>query len=86
VARRRRRDLPLLELAAVRPDPDHRYTVRAVFILDGLAALGDGGLVDAGQDLAGQLAVFHPGARLSWRLIGAGAATGAGPDARQDGY
>jgi DNA/RNA-binding domain of Phe-tRNA-synthetase-like protein len=61
-------------------------TVRAVFILDGLAALGDGGLLAAGQDLAGQLAVFHPAVRLSWRLIGAGAAAnGAGPDARRDG-
>ena len=62
-------------------------TVRAVFILDGLAALGDGGLLAAGQDLAGQLAVFNPAAGLSWRLIGAGAAaTGAGPDAPGDGY
>jgi DNA/RNA-binding domain of Phe-tRNA-synthetase-like protein len=61
-------------------------TVRAVFILDGLAALGDGELLAAGQDLAGQLAVFHPAVRLSWRLIGAGAAAnGAGPDARRDG-
>jgi DNA/RNA-binding domain of Phe-tRNA-synthetase-like protein len=58
-------------------------TVRAVFILDGLAALGDGGLLAAGQDLAGQLAVFNPAAGLSWRLIGAGAAaTGAGPGTR----
>jgi DNA/RNA-binding domain of Phe-tRNA-synthetase-like protein len=62
-------------------------TVRAVFILDGLAALGDGGLLAAGQDLAGQLAVFNPAAGLSWRLIGAAAAaTGAGPDAPGDGY
>jgi DNA/RNA-binding domain of Phe-tRNA-synthetase-like protein len=60
-------------------------TVSAVFILDGLAALGEGGLIIAGQDLAGQLTAFHPGAQLSWRLIGAGpAATGAGPDARAD--
>ena len=62
-------------------------TIRAVFILDGLAALGDGGLLAAGQDLAGQLAVLHPGARLSWRLIGAdAAANGAGPDAQGAGY
>jgi DNA/RNA-binding domain of Phe-tRNA-synthetase-like protein len=62
-------------------------TARAVFILDGLAALGDGGLVAAGQDLAGHLAVLNPGARLSWRLIGAGAAaTGAGPAAQEHGY
>jgi len=60
-------------------------TVRGVFILDGLAALGDGALVAAGQDLAGQLALLSPGARLSWRLIGAAAATGAGPDAPGDG-
>jgi DNA/RNA-binding domain of Phe-tRNA-synthetase-like protein len=61
-------------------------TVRAVFILDGLAALGDGGLVAAGQDLVGQLITLHPGARLSGRLLGAGAAaTGAGPDAPADG-
>lgn len=46
-------------------------TVTAVFILDGLAALGEGGLVAAGEDLAGQLALLHPGARLSWRLAGA---------------
>jgi DNA/RNA-binding domain of Phe-tRNA-synthetase-like protein len=46
-------------------------TVTAVFILDGLAALGEGGLVTAGEDLAGQLATLHPGARLSWRLVGA---------------
>ncbi len=61
-------------------------TIRAVFILDGLAALGDGGLVAAGQDLAGQLAALHPGARLSGRLIGAAAvATAAGRDAPADG-
>ena len=63
-------------------------TVRAVFILDGLAALaalGDGGLVTAGQDLAGQLAALNPGARLSGRLTGAAAAaTGEGRDAPAD--
>jgi DNA/RNA-binding domain of Phe-tRNA-synthetase-like protein len=46
-------------------------TTRAVFILDGLAALGEGGLRTAGQDLAGQLAELHPGAKLSWRQLGA---------------
>jgi DNA/RNA-binding domain of Phe-tRNA-synthetase-like protein len=61
-------------------------TVRAVFILDGLAALGEDGLVAAGQDLAGQLTALHPGARLSGRLIGAAAAaTGGGRDAPADG-
>jgi DNA/RNA-binding domain of Phe-tRNA-synthetase-like protein len=48
-------------------------TTSAMFILDGLAELGPGGLMTAGQDLAGQLAALHPGARLSWRLIGADA-------------
>ena len=58
-------------------------TVSAVFILDGLAALGQDGLLAAGQDLASQLTTLHPGARLSWRLTGPGAtATGAGPDAQ----
>jgi hypothetical protein len=42
-----------------------------VFILDGLAELGPDGLMAAGQDLAGQLTALHPGARLSWRQIGA---------------
>ncbi|HEX2821364.1 MAG TPA: phenylalanine--tRNA ligase beta subunit-related protein [Streptosporangiaceae bacterium] len=60
-------------------------TVSAVFILDGLAALGDGGLVAAGQDLARQLTELHPAARLSSRLIGPGAANGAGRDAPADG-
>ena len=65
-------------------------TVSAVFILDGLAALGDVGLTNAGQDLAAQLTALHPGARLSGRRIGAGAvaagaaATGTAPDARAD--
>src|SRR6266851_7743126 len=45
-------------------------TTSAVFILDGLAELGPGGLTEAGQDLATQLAALHPAARLSWRQIG----------------
>jgi len=48
-------------------------TTSAVFILDGLAELGPAGLAAAGRDLAGQLARLHPGARLSWRQVGAGA-------------
>jgi DNA/RNA-binding domain of Phe-tRNA-synthetase-like protein len=46
------------------------FTVRAVFILDGLAAIGADGLTAAGQDLAGHLTALHPQARLSWRQIG----------------
>ena len=54
-------------------------TTSAMFILDGLAELGPGGLMTAGQDLAGQLTALHPGARLSWRQIGRDAtANGAG--------
>jgi DNA/RNA-binding domain of Phe-tRNA-synthetase-like protein len=54
-------------------------TGSAVFILDGLAELGPDGLLTAGQDLAGHLTTLHPGARLSWRQLGAGvAANGAG--------
>jgi len=45
-------------------------TTSALFILDGLAELGPGGLAEAGRDLAGQLAALHPGARLSSRQIG----------------
>ena len=45
-------------------------TTSALFILDGLAELGPGGLAEAGRDLAGRLAALHPGARLSWRQIG----------------
>ncbi len=65
-------------------------TTSAVFILDGLAALGEGGLITAGQDLAGQLTALHPGTRLGWRQLGAPptaadpSATGAGPPARAD--
>ena len=46
-------------------------TVSAVFILDGLAALGTDGLQAAGRDLAGHLSELHPQARLSWRQLGA---------------
>jgi DNA/RNA-binding domain of Phe-tRNA-synthetase-like protein len=46
-------------------------TTSAVFILDGLAELGPGGLAGAGRDLASQLTALHPGARLSWRQVGA---------------
>ena len=48
-------------------------TTSALFILDGLAELGPGGLAEAGRDLAGQLAALHPGAGLSWRQFGTGA-------------
>ena len=44
-------------------------TTSVMFILDGLAELGPGGLMTAGQELAGQLTALHPGARLSWRLM-----------------
>ena len=46
-----------------------RETTSAMFILDGLAELGPDGLVNAGRDLAGQLAALHPGAWLGWRHI-----------------
>lgn len=46
-------------------------TTSAVFILDGLAELGQDGLIAAGQDLASQLTALHPGVRLSWRQLGA---------------
>jgi DNA/RNA-binding domain of Phe-tRNA-synthetase-like protein len=46
-------------------------TTSAMFILDGLAELGAGGLAAAGRDLASQLVALHPGARLSWRQVGA---------------
>lgn len=54
-------------------------TTSAVFILDGLGELAPGGLAKAGRDLAGQLAALHPGARLSWRRVGADAAAETGP-------
>jgi DNA/RNA-binding domain of Phe-tRNA-synthetase-like protein len=61
-------------------------TVRAMFILDGLDALGTGGLQAAGQDLAGHLTALHPGVRLSWRQIGPGATPTPGArDARAGG-
>lgn len=44
-------------------------TTSALFILDGLGALGADALLAAGRDLAGQLATLHPGARLSWRRV-----------------
>jgi DNA/RNA-binding domain of Phe-tRNA-synthetase-like protein len=44
-------------------------TTRAMFILDGLGALGPGGLEAAGQELAGYLVQLNPGARLSWRQV-----------------
>jgi DNA/RNA-binding domain of Phe-tRNA-synthetase-like protein len=44
-------------------------TTSAMFILDGLAELGHGALIAAGQDLAGNLTRLHPGTRLSWRQI-----------------
>jgi hypothetical protein len=46
-------------------------TVSAMFILDGLAALGTDGLQTAGLDLAGHLTALHPQVRLSWRQLGA---------------
>ena len=61
-------------------------TVRAMFILDGLDALGAGGLQAAGQDLAGHLTALHPGVRLSWRQIGPGVTPTPGArDARAGG-
>jgi DNA/RNA-binding domain of Phe-tRNA-synthetase-like protein len=44
-------------------------TVRAVFVLDGLAALGAAGLQTAGEDLMTTLAALHPGARFAARLL-----------------
>jgi DNA/RNA-binding domain of Phe-tRNA-synthetase-like protein len=45
-------------------------TVRALFILDGLAALGADGLQAAGDDLAGQLTASNPGVKLTSRQLG----------------
>lgn len=45
-------------------------TTRALFIFDGLAALGDGALAAAVQDLAGHLAAMHPDVRISQRWVG----------------
>jgi DNA/RNA-binding domain of Phe-tRNA-synthetase-like protein len=44
-------------------------TVTALFVLDGLAALGPAGLTAAGQDLTETLAAIHPGARFTSRLL-----------------
>ncbi len=44
-------------------------TVTALFILDGLAALGPAGLAAAGQDLTETVAAVHPGARFTARLL-----------------
>lgn len=45
-------------------------TTTAVFILDGLAALGAGGLRAAGAELTGSLARLSPQARFASRLMG----------------
>jgi DNA/RNA-binding domain of Phe-tRNA-synthetase-like protein len=45
-------------------------TVTAVFILDGLATLGQAGLAAAGQDLTETLAAVHARARFTSRLLG----------------
>jgi DNA/RNA-binding domain of Phe-tRNA-synthetase-like protein len=47
-------------------------TTTAVFILDGLAALGTGGLHAAGSDLTGSLARLSPGSRFVSRLLDPG--------------
>jgi DNA/RNA-binding domain of Phe-tRNA-synthetase-like protein len=44
-------------------------TVRAIFVLDGLAALGDAGLQAAGDDLMTTLAALHPRAQFAARLL-----------------
>jgi len=44
-------------------------TMRAIFVLDGLAALGDAGLQAAGDDLMATLAALHPGAQFAARLL-----------------
>jgi DNA/RNA-binding domain of Phe-tRNA-synthetase-like protein len=44
-------------------------TARAVFVLDGLAALGEAGLQAAGDDLTATLAALHPGAQFASRLL-----------------
>jgi DNA/RNA-binding domain of Phe-tRNA-synthetase-like protein len=45
-------------------------TTSALFILDGLAALGEGGLTAAGEALTDHLARLNPGADLTSRRIG----------------
>ncbi len=47
-------------------------TTRAVFILDGLAELGDDRLLAAKRDLAEHISALNPGARLAWRRISSG--------------
>jgi DNA/RNA-binding domain of Phe-tRNA-synthetase-like protein len=44
-------------------------TVRALFVLDGLAALGGSGLRAAGDDLTATLAGLHPAARFATRVL-----------------
>ena len=44
-------------------------TMRAIFVLDGLAALGNAGLQAAGDDLMATLAALHPGAQFAARLL-----------------
>jgi len=44
-------------------------TTSAVFILDGLGALGQAGLMAAAADLTGQLAALHEGAWAAQRLL-----------------
>jgi hypothetical protein len=59
-----------VELAAVRAHPDHPSTTSAMFVLDGLAALGTEGLRAAEAELTGSLARISPGARFTSRLLG----------------
>jgi DNA/RNA-binding domain of Phe-tRNA-synthetase-like protein len=51
-------------------------TTSAVFVLDGLAALGTGGLRDAEAELTEALARLSPGARFASRLIASTPETG----------
>jgi DNA/RNA-binding domain of Phe-tRNA-synthetase-like protein len=44
-------------------------TTNAMFIIDGLAALGSGGLVAAGDELASSLSRLNPKAAIASRLI-----------------
>jgi DNA/RNA-binding domain of Phe-tRNA-synthetase-like protein len=44
-------------------------TVRALFVLDGLAALGEAGLHAAADDLTATLATLHPGAQFAARVL-----------------
>jgi DNA/RNA-binding domain of Phe-tRNA-synthetase-like protein len=56
-------------------------TTNAVFIIDGLAALGDNGLTAAGNDLASSLICLSPQAAIASRLI-AGVVAQTGHEAR----